>query len=216
MVIYTWSNSESEALLKYYQIKVATKSLRTVGNMLPSLKNKINKFDQRVVIYKIPCLNCINVYVGKTGRSFKTRRKEDQRDIRPDIIAQLTNEDLKKKFALVRHVCLNGHRIDWESSAILAIESDYKKDGFQNHFMYTKLILFLTMEIMVFIPSCTSLFLTVSYRCCACFLSQFFFLVFILSIMQPLSACKTLVTSDEEKQILDFRNVGFLQILCRF
>ena len=33
-------------LLKNHQIKVAAKPLRTVGNMLPSLKDKINKFDQ--------------------------------------------------------------------------------------------------------------------------------------------------------------------------
>ena len=38
-------------LLKTHQIKVATKSY-----MLPSLTDKINKFDQRGVVYKIPCL----------------------------------------------------------------------------------------------------------------------------------------------------------------
>ena len=57
--------------------------------------------------------------------------------IRFDIIAQQTNEELKKKSALVKHVCLNGHRIDWESSAILAIESDYKKRRFlESFYMY--------------------------------------------------------------------------------
>ena len=99
-------------LLKNHQIKVATKPLRTVGNMLPSLKDKISKFDQRGVVYKIPCLDRTGVYIGETGRSFKTRRKEHQRDAKPDIIAQLTNEEFKKKSALVKHVCLNGHRID--------------------------------------------------------------------------------------------------------
>ena len=78
------------------------------------------------------------VYIRETGRSFKTRRKEHQRDVKPDIIAQLTNEDLKKKSTLVKHVCLNGHRIDWESSAILAIENDYKKRRFLESFIYTK------------------------------------------------------------------------------
>ena len=114
-------------LLKNHQIKVPTKPLRTVGNMLPSLKDKINEFDHCGVVYKIPCLDCTSVYIGETDRSFKTQRKEHQRDIKSDIIAQLTNEELKKKSALVKHVCLNGHRIDRESSAILAIESDYNK-----------------------------------------------------------------------------------------
>ena len=48
-------------------------------------------------------------------------------NIKPDVIAQLTNEDLKKKSAPVKHVCLYGHRIDCGSSTILAIESGYKK-----------------------------------------------------------------------------------------
>ena len=47
--------------LKNHQIKVAIKPLRTVGNMLPSLKDKISKFDQRGVVYKIPCLDCTGV-----------------------------------------------------------------------------------------------------------------------------------------------------------
>ena len=119
---------------------MATKPLRTVGNMLPILKDKINKFDQRGVVCKIPCLDCTGVYIGETGRPSKTRRKEHQRDVKPDIrvIAQLTNEELKKKSALVQHVCLNGHRIDWESSAILAIESDYKKRRFLESFCIQK------------------------------------------------------------------------------
>ena len=96
-------------LLKNHQIKVATKPLRTVGNMLPSIKDKINKFDPRGVVYRIPCLDCSGVYFGETGRSLKTRRKEHQRDVKPNIIAQLTNEDSKKKSTLVKHVCLNGH-----------------------------------------------------------------------------------------------------------
>ena len=62
-------------LLKNHQIKVATKPSRTGGNMLPSLKDKINKFDQRGVVYRISCSDCTGVLFGETGRSFKTRRK---------------------------------------------------------------------------------------------------------------------------------------------
>ena len=47
-------------------------------------------------------------------------------------------KELKKKSALVKHVCLNGHRDDWESSAILAIESDYKKRRFLESFYIHK------------------------------------------------------------------------------
>ena len=44
--------------LKNYQIKVATKPLHPVGNMLLNLRDKINKFVQSGVVYKIPCLDC--------------------------------------------------------------------------------------------------------------------------------------------------------------
>ena len=98
-----------------------------------------------------------HVYIGETGRSFKTRRKEHQRDVKPDIIALLTNEELKTKSALVKHVCLNGHRIDWESSAILAIESGYKKRRFLESFYIHKTDFFLTIKLAVFIPDCTNL-----------------------------------------------------------
>ena len=38
----------------------------------------------------------------------------------------------------MKYVCLNGHRIDWESSAVLAIESDYKKRRFLESFYIHK------------------------------------------------------------------------------
>ena len=61
--------------LKNHEVKVATKPLRTVGNMLPSLKDKINKFDQCDVVYKNPCFDCTGVYIGETGRSFNKMQK---------------------------------------------------------------------------------------------------------------------------------------------
>ena len=82
--------------LKSHQIKVTTKPLRTVGNMLSSLKDKISKFNQHGVVHKILCLDYTGVYIGKTDRSFKTLRKEHPRDIKHGIIAQLTNENLKR------------------------------------------------------------------------------------------------------------------------
>ena len=54
--------------------------------MLPSLKDKINKFDQRDIVYKIPRLNCTVVYIAETGRLFKTRGRHLMY-IKPDIIA---------------------------------------------------------------------------------------------------------------------------------
>ena len=38
----------------------------------------------------------------------------------------------------MKYVCLNRHRIDWKSSEILAIESDYKKRRFLESFYIHK------------------------------------------------------------------------------
>ena len=95
---------------------------------------------------------CTGVYIGETGRTFKTRGKEHQRDIKPDIIARLTNENLKKKSALVKYVCLNGHRIDRESSAILAIESNYRKRRFLESFYIHKTDFSFNDKIISFYP----------------------------------------------------------------
>ena len=72
----------------------------------------------------------------------------------------------------MKHVCLNGHRIDGESSAVLAIESDYKKkDGFlgssyihKTDFAFKNKIKFLYRIVQIF------QFLTASCRCCSCLL----------------------------------------------
>ena len=47
--------------LKKYHLKVATIPLRTVENVQPSLKDKINKFDRRGFVYEIPCFDCIGI-----------------------------------------------------------------------------------------------------------------------------------------------------------
>ena len=132
---------------------MATKPLHTVENMLPSLKDKINKFDHCRVEYRIPCLDCAGVDVGETGRSFQTRRKEHQRDIKLNTNAQLTSENLERKSALVKHVYLSGHQIDWESSTILAIKSDNKKRRFLDFMRKTNF----ASNLSVFITESTKL-----------------------------------------------------------
>ena len=160
-----------------------------MGNILSSLKDKMNKFYQRNVVYKVPCLDGIGVYIGETGRSFNTRPKEHQRDIKPYIIAQQTNEDLKKNHALVKHVWLNRHRIDWKSYAISAIESDYKKRRFLDSFYIHKTDFAFKDKINSFHSELYKLihFQRPVVAAALVYCHSILFLLFILLIMQPLS-----------------------------
>ena len=82
-------------LLKNHQIKMVTKPLHTVGNMLPSLKDKIKKFDQHGVVYKIMPVQMFILV------KLVDHLKHDAKTIKPDVIVKRKNEDLKKKSALV-------------------------------------------------------------------------------------------------------------------
>ena len=85
---------------------------------------------KRGAIYKIPCKDCSNVYVGETGRCFNTRLSEHKRDLKPINLAKLKEDDLNKKTALVKH-CFNcEHRIDFGNFEILDYNIDYDKRKF--------------------------------------------------------------------------------------
>ena len=43
------------------------------------------------VIYEIPCLHCVGIYIGEPGRTFRTRCKEHMHDVNPKNLARLEN-----------------------------------------------------------------------------------------------------------------------------
>ena len=45
---------------------------KTIGNILPKMKDSVDDRYKRGTIYKIHCKDCSNVYVGETGRCFNT------------------------------------------------------------------------------------------------------------------------------------------------
>ena len=46
-------------------VKVALKSVKTIGNILMSPKDPIAEHEKSRLVYKIPCADCEFVYVGR-------------------------------------------------------------------------------------------------------------------------------------------------------
>ena len=69
-------------LLKHYDIKVISKPLRTLNQMLPSPKDRPSEEKQMNVVYQINCADCSWKYIVETGRSLETRKKEHIKNVK--------------------------------------------------------------------------------------------------------------------------------------
>ena len=67
---------EMARILRKFNINVYTYPYKIIGNILPKIKDSVDDIYKRGAIYKIPCKDCSNVYVGETGRCFNTRLSE--------------------------------------------------------------------------------------------------------------------------------------------
>ena len=63
----------------------------------------------------IPCRDCDAVYIGETGRSLKTRKREHF-----DAVKRMN----VKKFALCQHIADFNHFIAWDKAKILKMEAN--------------------------------------------------------------------------------------------
>ena len=126
-------------IFKAFNVKVCTKPIKTMKNILPTTKDFID-FNQRTgAIYRIPCKNCSGT-IGETNCSFKTRCSERKRDLNPRNLAKIDDNNINKKTALVKHVVNFQHNIDFDNSSILAFKSDFFKRLFlQSFFINNKI-----------------------------------------------------------------------------
>ena len=90
-------SDEMARILRKFNINVYTYPYKIIGNILPKIKDSVDDIYKRGAIYKIPCKDCSNVYVGETGRCFNTRLSEHKRDLKPINLAKLKEDDLNKK-----------------------------------------------------------------------------------------------------------------------
>ena len=82
-------------------IRVYTKPFETIKQIFPNLKDPIDPKQHPEVIYEIPCLHCVGIYINETGRTFRTRCKEHMRDVNPKNLAYLENNAMSNISALL-------------------------------------------------------------------------------------------------------------------
>ena len=85
----------------------------TLSSIFRKSKDPIDFEEKRGLVYQISCRDCDAIYIGETGRSVKTRKREH--------VGAVRNFDLEKS-ALCQHVLEHDHEIDWENVEILNSE----------------------------------------------------------------------------------------------
>ena len=86
------------------------------------------------IVYQTPCRDCTGIYVGETGRAYKTRSAEHKTDLKPANLAKVDDNNYNKKTAFVKHCITKDHRVDWDHSKILTFEADFTKRRFLESF----------------------------------------------------------------------------------
>ena len=94
-------------------IRVAMKPDFTLSSFFRKPKDPIDFEEKRGLVYQISCRDCDAIYIGKTGRSVKTRKREHVRAVR-DFDPEGS--------ALCQHVLEYDHAIDWKNVKILKSE----------------------------------------------------------------------------------------------
>ena len=96
-------------LLRKNYIRVVSKPAKTLQQEFPSPKFRQPLDLQCNVVYKISCADCCWSYVGETGRCFKTRRKEHQRNLK----------NYTRGSNIANHAWQNNHSIDFDGATVI-------------------------------------------------------------------------------------------------
>ena len=114
MSLYLIINGVTDALRRILQkqnIRVTNKPLKTLQRIFPTPKHQVPPEQRINVVYNIPCSDCSWSYVGETGRSFGTRKKEHIRNVK----------NHKKGSNIAKHAWDMDHIIDFENGKVIDI-----------------------------------------------------------------------------------------------
>ena len=110
-------------VLQRIGVGVAMKPIFPLSFIFPKPKDCVLDHEKSGLVYQISCCDCDAVYIGETGRSITTRRRE--------YVDAIKNLDVKKS-ALCHQVVNKDHVIDWGNVEILKRESHWRRvaEGF--------------------------------------------------------------------------------------
>ena len=96
----------------------------TFRRMLVHPKDKRDPLQTADSVYEIPCKSCSKTYIGETGRIFKTRLSEHQKEAEKQSAKNFTRSQRKTssetfKSAITEHVATNNHIINWDAARII-------------------------------------------------------------------------------------------------
>ena len=75
MVVLPYVKGVTEKLKRVYEkykIVISIKPYQTLRNILVHPQDKIESDNKTDVVYRVPCKNCDNIYIGETGRKLAT------------------------------------------------------------------------------------------------------------------------------------------------
>ena len=118
-------------VLQQIGVGVAMKPIFHISSIFPKPKDYVSDHEKSGLVYQFSRCDCdaVGLYIGETGRSITTRKREHVDAIR--------NFNVKKS-ALCQHVLDKDHLIDWGNVEILKRESHWHRrrvvEGFSiNH-----------------------------------------------------------------------------------
>ena len=136
------TDCKKDTVLKKFDLGVYFKPSRKLSAALHAPKDRPSKEKTKGVVYRIPCKDCDQCYIGQTGNSFDTRIKQHKAALR------LMQEE---KSAVASHALNHDHHIDWEEAEILTQQSDYRKRMFSETWHIEKTVNFNRIE--TFLPA---------------------------------------------------------------
>ena len=95
---------------------MAHKPSNSFHSSLCKVKDELNTLDKNSVVYKIPCSDCNNVYIGETGKELKFRLNEHQKNVEKNYLQS----------QIVQHTNSENHTMKWDDISILGTHKNSK------------------------------------------------------------------------------------------